>query len=121
MFGRLFSKSGRKATVEPWDGAKPYLNAFYEFFLIDEWVTKVASANAETRFVETHTDCVDANHWATLLADVSAFQTMSETRQRVGEIEDIIERSKFLTHMLKAFRDGDRFIVAKLAYDGGAA
>lgn len=69
---------------------------------------------------------VDYEVWETLVADLDLFdkfhihEIIEKAVEDRGE-QNLIERSKFFTHMLKAFRDGDRFIVAKLAYDGGAA
>ncbi|WP_131815357.1 hypothetical protein [Rhizobium altiplani] len=65
---------------------------------------------SETDFRNRYPTRKDADHWATLDSDISAQFTKGM----------ITERTDFFVHMLTAFANGERFIVAKLAWNGGA-
>lgn len=80
---------------------------FWETANVDiEAKAEIANKAIEVNFEHSYRLRVDREHWAVLK---SAMKYAREFNR------------PFFIHMLEAFGNGDRFIVAKLAYDGGAA
>jgi hypothetical protein len=76
------------------------------------------------RFTRQYAWKSDADLWATLEKDLNEFeQVLGESTEALHKInaQEMIERTKFVTHMLNGFKNGERFIVAKLSYNGGEA
>ncbi|PDS75459.1 hypothetical protein [Rhizobium sp. L43] len=69
---------------------------------------------------------VDAEHWKVIRDELCEMADWYAAHKDADYIDDQThrpydEREAYLKHMLDAFERGDRFIVAKLSYDGGEA
>ncbi|WP_368517443.1 hypothetical protein [Rhizobium sp.] len=67
---------------------------------------------------------VDVEHWKVIRDEILEMarwyaEYKDKTYLNEDERRPYDEREAYLTHMLNAFANGERFIVAKLSYDGG--
>lgn len=68
---------------------------------------------------------IDENAWNTLVPDLALIGSIASDDPTVFQTaiatisnKEFKVKAAFVMHMLEAFENGDRFIVAKLAYDG---
>lgn len=87
--------------------------------IVDTMCKAISIDLKHTNFSKTYQDRKDAAHWSAFECTIQAFLTY----RTVGcfDSDKLAAEFDYLTHMLKAFAAGDRFIVAKLAFAGGAA
>ncbi|MGQ8630865.1 hypothetical protein ACUTJJ_05185 [Agrobacterium sp. DKPNP3] len=82
-------------------------------------------------FLNTYTNRPDAQHWHSLAEIVRRYAISPQQKSAFYQNYDDVGAKEYcdftyahmseVKHMLAAFADGQRFIVAKLSYDGGAA
>jgi len=124
---------GYANTVRPHPQAGPMAAGFASLFSLLNDENGLTAANSvrdlahNVGFLNAYHKREDADHWKDMASEVHA---MSEWAKRAKKTAGAARhdprpeyktREAYLTHMLKAFGEGERFIVAKLSYDGGEA
>ena len=80
---------------------------------------RILSVAGNVKFFKFCDYRVDTVAWRTIRDELEEMKVW--LKEPTDLRHQYVEREAYLTHMLKAFGEGERFIVAKLSYDGGEA
>ncbi len=83
--------------------------------VLDNHKKPVIELEQQTDFHKSYSSKPDADHWATLLPVLERFKSVDVDTEDTSNFDS---DQLFLKHMLAAFLDGERFLIAKMRYNG---
>lgn len=109
------TKQAKTIRTEPWAGAKPYIMATFLGLMLEPF----KQALERSDFLNKWKERVDADHWATIVERVeylSRYEEVAMDDNYAAMQKPVTEEEvAFLSHMLNAFADNERFLIAKLS------